>query len=420
MSKVIANRVLLILSIPLGFIVALITFFTTALLTSSIFLLVISAILAILLITGGLSLLISRKACRRWRLYWGVTSSITLLISGLFANQLFRPFNLPYRPKVQTPDIRFWVLSTGSRIAYTHVPAVGTPKSTPVIFLHGGPGGDSTTEHRKVFGRLAQDGFDVYLYDQVGSGLSQRLTDVRNYTVKRHVADLEAIRQQIGAERVILIGHSWGSKLAAHYIVAHPERVTRVVFSSPLAVWQPGLRELGDSNDGLKPEYEAQLEKSILHLYFHPRWIVLNILLQINSEAAHNFAGDREMDSWLDALNELTLPSAFCNHAVPVNIPINGSGFYAFSGSLRDSSRTTDIRPALKQNRTPALILRGECDYLSWQNAHQYQRILPHATLLHLKKAGHAAYIEQPKLYYTAVRAFLLDLPLPMSRKDFR
>jgi hypothetical protein len=60
--------------------------------------------------------------------------------------------------------------------------------------------------------QFAADGFRVYLYDQVGSGLSSRLR-VRDYTLERDVADLEAIRQQIGADRLILIGHSWGDHL---------------------------------------------------------------------------------------------------------------------------------------------------------------------------------------------------------------
>lgn len=53
-------------------------------------------------------------------------------------------------------------------------------------------------------------GFDVYDYAQVGAGLSERLEDVRDYTVARHVADLEAIRADIGADRLVLVGGSVG------------------------------------------------------------------------------------------------------------------------------------------------------------------------------------------------------------------
>jgi len=125
-------------------------------------------------------------------------------------------------------QVRYWNLPTGSRLAYVHVPAQGAAKRTALLFLHGGPGAYQVSEFKRGrawYASLAQRGFDVYVYDQTGSGLSARLNDPRAYTVARHVADLEAIRQTIGAARMILIGDSWGATLAANYIAAHPDRV---------------------------------------------------------------------------------------------------------------------------------------------------------------------------------------------------
>ena len=74
----------------------------------------------------------------------------------------------------------------------------------------------------EYFGELARDGFHVYIYDMVGRGRSARLADPRDYTLERDVSDLEAIRKEIGAERVVLIGHSYGGTLAAAYAASHP------------------------------------------------------------------------------------------------------------------------------------------------------------------------------------------------------
>lgn len=133
------------------------------------------------------------------------------------------------------PQGGYWELPTGSRIAYLRLPAVGPAQATPIIRLHGGPGGYAVTNQRAVafFGHLAQDGYDVYLYDQIGSGLSARLDDPREYTLTRSVANLEAIRQAIGADQLILLGESWGATLAANYMAAYPDHVGRVIFSSP-------------------------------------------------------------------------------------------------------------------------------------------------------------------------------------------
>jgi pimeloyl-ACP methyl ester carboxylesterase len=79
------------------------------------------------------------------------------------------------------------------------------------------------------------------LFDQAGSGLSDFLPKVSDYTMGRAVADLEAIRQQLQASKMILIGHSWGSTLAASYTAKYPGRVAKVIFYSPGPIWNVPL-----------------------------------------------------------------------------------------------------------------------------------------------------------------------------------
>lgn len=78
---------------------------------------------------------------------------------------------------------QFWSLPTGSTIAYTKLE--GSDGGTPIIALHGGPGGYVHSRDIETLGALADAGFDVYLYDQIGSGLSARLENIRDYTAGR-------------------------------------------------------------------------------------------------------------------------------------------------------------------------------------------------------------------------------------------
>lgn len=74
------------------------------------------------------------------------------------------------------PDTRYWQMSGGYRIAYTRLaPAAGVPGRAPVVFLHGGPGGYVHSSAIRALQPLADAGHPVYLYDQHGSGLSDRL-----------------------------------------------------------------------------------------------------------------------------------------------------------------------------------------------------------------------------------------------------
>lgn len=92
-----------------------------------------------------------------------------------------------------------------------------------MIFLHGGPGGFVSTSAIDDLGRLAEHGYDVYLYDQVGSGLSDRLDKPKDYSFLGHVADLrEIVTEEIGAERAVLIGQSYGGQLISYFVAHHP------------------------------------------------------------------------------------------------------------------------------------------------------------------------------------------------------
>ncbi|AOL95097.1 proline iminopeptidase-family hydrolase [Porphyrobacter sp. LM 6] len=100
--------------------------------------------------------------------------------------------------------------------------------ATPVIFIHGGPGGT----HLGFGGLLSlADQRPVILYDQLDSGMSDHPEDPKNWRPERFVAELEAIRKELGIARWHVIGHSWGSALALEYAAAYPEHTASAVLS---------------------------------------------------------------------------------------------------------------------------------------------------------------------------------------------
>lgn len=100
--------------------------------------------------------------------------------------------------------------------------------ATPVIFIHGGPGGTHL-----AFGNLLSlaDQRPVILYDQLDSGMSDHPEDPANWRPERFVAELEAIRVALGVERWHVIGHSWGSAIALEYAAAYPQHTASAVLS---------------------------------------------------------------------------------------------------------------------------------------------------------------------------------------------
>jgi proline iminopeptidase len=298
---------------------------------------------------------------------------------------------------------QFSQLSTGSRIAFVRVPArgPGDRAHAPVVYLHGGPGVSEMPEAVATFGRLAETGRDVYVYDQLGAGRSGRLSDPRRYTTDRALADLEAIRRHIGAPRMALIGHSWGSTLAAAYIARHPRRVERVVFSSPGSIVSDG-----EADGSPLSRLSAARKIRIYARAARPRSLVGYALTVTRPTAAHRFAGDAEMDRRFRALFARSRPGLLCESHLANRISADGVGHYAFQLTDKHGPRV-DPRPQLRSNPIPALVLRGACDYLPERLAGDYVRTLPHARLVELPDAGHQTYVEQPQTVLVILERFL-------------
>jgi pimeloyl-ACP methyl ester carboxylesterase len=69
----------------------------------------------------------------------------------------------------------------------------------------------------------------------------------------------------------------------------------------------------------------------------------------------------------------------------------------------------------LRGNRTSAMILFGECDYVPWEGALDYRRTFSNAKSYYVPRAGHFIQFEQPELMRRMIVAFLLDQPEPIA-----
>ena len=321
---------------------------------------------------------------------------------------------LPGCSQAQDPPapVGYWQLPTGSRIAYIHVPGArdSAQRLPALVLVHGGPGAYQVahfTEHRDWYDRLASLGLDVYLYDQVGSGLSPRLADPRRYTVARHVADLEAIRVAIGAERMILLGDSWGATLVAHYIAAHPERVDRVIFTSPGAIdmadWEPYAavpRVAPQLIDWVRARRGDDAARRLAEL---------DRLLQRDVVAAHAFAPDTEIDPLFDGfINERIMPTTVDDPARMKPGFMNGMGWWVQVMTSWDQRHGLErVRPRLATFDRPVLVLHGTSDYLPPAMADQYAGTFPRARLVQVPHAGHLIWLDDPQTYGREIIGFL-------------
>ena len=102
----------------------------------------------------------------------------------------------------------------------------GNPQGVPVVFLHGGPGGNSDPSHRRFFD---PEKYRIILFDQRGCGKSKPHASLSNNTTWDLVADLEKIREFLKIDRWVVFGGSWGSTLALAYAINHSEKVLGLI-----------------------------------------------------------------------------------------------------------------------------------------------------------------------------------------------
>lgn len=327
-----------------------------------------------------------------------------LLLLCLFFFKACIPSKQDTQPIQPRPSTKYWNLKTGSKIAYTFIEGKGNKKAYPIIYLHGGPGGYVHSKVIEVLGQLSEDGFDVYLYDQIGSGLSARLKNVNEYTAIRHQKDLEAIVDLLKVEKVILVGQSWGGALATLFTADNPNKVDKIILTCPGAI-----KPVHDSVEKLKAPVSLNLKDpidvngSVISFLLKPRYIAIRVWALLGMK----IASDEEADSYLNKMAEKFTKGLVYDSSKTLPEE-GGGGGYCNIKTPASYSKLADPRPKLINNNTPVLIIKAQYDNIPWGNTNEYKDIFKNSQLKIIEKAGHDIYIEKPEEYLKTMQSFLI------------
>jgi proline iminopeptidase len=350
-----------------------------------------------------------RTRVRRSALFASLVVTVLFVVAMWAA--VFRPVPYPHIVPVVRANTQYWSLPSGSRIAYSvyEPPAGMVAKPEPIVFLHGGPGMRANDVDHEFYRQFANDGFKVYLFDQAGSGLSDKLPHATDYTIERFVRDLEEIRQQIAADRLILIGHSWGGTLAAQYAAAYPNHIAKLVFHSPGPPWIESFLPVEDQRTDAAPESLPPL-----------RIIAAIGLSFANPMASENLVSQSELGDWEPAnadLGELVCKGERAK--IPQNFnaqTTSGMNMYPIITVNRELKRKkANVHTQLNALHVPAIALEGQCDFLPWAWHSMYKKSIPGLREFYFTDAGHYINFSQPDKLAAVIRSFLLDKPPPFA-----
>ncbi|HEY2935274.1 MAG TPA: alpha/beta hydrolase [Gaiellaceae bacterium] len=260
--------------------------------------------------------------------------------------------------------------------------------SGPLLVCHpGGPGG-SAAEFRDFAG--LDDTFDLVLLSPRGSAGSDAAGD---YALSSYVADLDALRRQLGVETFDLLGFSHGGAVAIAYGAAYGPCLGRLVLADTLACWsdeaQAAMEQAIESRRGEPWFVAAQeaIEEEQAGAFASTAELVANVRRQIPLYF-HRWEGNEQTG--------LELAADFARME-----PLHYFNTVEFQGF--------DLRGDLRTIATPTLVLVGDDDFITGRVcADAIVRELPDARLVVIPDAGHFTYVEQPQAFRAALVDFLL------------
>jgi proline iminopeptidase len=261
-----------------------------------------------------------------------------------------------------------------------------------LVIIHGGPG--FTMDYfLEDLAPLAEH-HALLFYDQRGTGRSTLISDSISLNAQRFIEDVEAIRKYFGIQRFELLGHSWGTAIAALYAMQYPQHLNRMINVGVLPLQQYQLIEAFK-------QLEAKRDRSKLKRMNELR--AARLADPGNSEVCTAY-----YTIWFEPFygnNNKTNRSKgdFCAGT----LESRRNKMLSVDKFTMASLGQWDWRSTLTQVKTPTLIIHGTMDPLPLEGAKAWASVLPNAQLLLIDGVGHFPYVEVPERFFEAVDQFL-------------
>jgi len=259
-----------------------------------------------------------------------------------------------------------------------------------LLCLHGGPG--CTCDYvRDSHSFLADHGYRVVVFDQLGSGASDKPKDKSLWNIPRFVQEVEAVRSTLKLGKVHLLGQSWGTWLGIEYCLKHIDNVKTYIMANGSGSVPQTVAEMNRLRGDLGAETVAMmLRHEAEGTTNHPEYMAAVTILYYRHLC--------RVDPW---------PEAVRRSMEGVNMDVYGTMWgpneFCCIGTLKDWNRLPDMH----RINVPTLILGGMHDELTPNCAMAMQRALPNAQTRVFKNSSHMPFWEEPKEYFGALRKFL-------------
>jgi proline iminopeptidase len=285
----------------------------------------------------------------------------------------------------QFNGIRHWVRIAGAE-----------HKTTPLVIVHGGPGGTVYTFEQTI-GRLLEQARTIVYYEQRGCGRSSDATDPNSYTIPWLIDDLEQLRQTLQVEQIDLLGFSFGAELILEYAAKYPQHVRRIVAQAPASIFGSRIVMVQLNGFLLVADAVSRAEfQKIIALHSDPHEALAQIWAAADEATVDRFLfqnaefAKRNRDSWIEFGEQFKSSGAMAR---------------AFHWLPRDLYRALEVLPKVS---APALVLTGLFDRNGGVDLNRdVSELLPDSRFQVFLQSAHFPDIEETNLYDHVVTDFL-------------
>ena len=259
------------------------------------------------------------------------------------------------------------------------------PEGAPVLIAHHGGGGiGSMAEPKSTFGPLA-DLFRVVVFDARGCGLSEGIPP---YSHEQWAADVDGLREWIGAEKIVIAGGSYGGFISMEYAIRYPDRVNAMILRDTSSDWT----NLALAIENARKQTRVKLNWENFDRYW-----------------SGNIRDDADLKAcWAELIPLYDFEYDPIKSAAQVEA---GSYRYeAHNWCFQHNAALYDLKPALPSLRCPTLITVGRADWVTpVSSSETIASLIPNSKLVIFEKSGHAPQSEEPELFQQTMREFLAE-----------
>jgi proline iminopeptidase len=267
---------------------------------------------------------------------------------------------------------------------------VGPEANYPLIVLHGGPGLDHTEMHPWL--DPLTDVFRLIYVDLRGQGRSERV-DPSTLTLERYAADITALAQALNLKAYAVLGHSYGSFVALTHAIGHGD-ATHYIISGGSASMSKSMQEVRDNLARFEPE---SLREAVTASWAREASATTpdEVAEIMRMQMPFHFAGIES--------------DAYSRYMAAADRAIYAPEVLAYAASHEYALEYED---KLGDVTRPTLVITGKHDRTCTPRAaRDMHRGIAGSELVIVPDAGHMSFIEQPEIYFNAVRNFFAGRP---------